>query len=115
MRRTGAMPQLLRAPGTLESALLRPEQASYYEGADLLHQATLLAIGISQAQAFIDGNKRTAMLAMDVFLMMNGFRLGGDPVTFAQQLERVAEQTGNRLEAEQEFERLLRSQVEELG
>ncbi len=41
----------------------------------LLQQAAALLIGISQAQAFVDGNKRTAWIALDVFLRLNGTRL----------------------------------------
>ena len=37
----------------------------------LLRQAAALLAGISQAQAFVDGNKRTAWIAADVFLRLN--------------------------------------------
>lgn len=39
---------------------------------DLFRQAAALLAGISQAQAFVDGNKRTAWIATDVFLRLNG-------------------------------------------
>lgn len=52
----------LRDEGLLESALMRPQMAAHYEEADITRQAALLAVGISQAQAFLDGNKRTAYL-----------------------------------------------------
>lgn len=37
----------------------------------LFEQAAALLTGISQAQAFVDGNKRTAWIAADVFLRLN--------------------------------------------
>ena len=90
MERTGARPAPLRDRARLESALMRPQAAAFYRDADLVEQAALLAVGIAQAQAFVDGNKRTAFLAADVFLRLNGWRFAGDPVEMARQLEAVA-------------------------
>jgi len=60
----------------------------------------LLAIGISQAQAFIDGNKRTAFATLDAFLWVNEWEYVGEPLALAQQLEHLAERSadppGNR-------------------
>ena len=71
-------------PDKLDSAVNRPRQFAYYEpGADLFAQAVSLAVGISQAQAFQDGNKRAALASAVAFITMNGFRIDGDPVTFA--------------------------------
>jgi death-on-curing protein len=36
-------------------------------------QAAILAHGIAQSQSFIDGNKRTALIAMTTFLALNGW------------------------------------------
>lgn len=63
MERLGSSPAPLRDEGALESAIVRPQMAAYYEGADFVRQCALLAIGISQAQSFVDGNKRTAFAA----------------------------------------------------
>jgi prophage maintenance system killer protein len=38
-------------------------------------QATVLARGIAEGQQFTDGNKRTALIAMLVFLEANGWRV----------------------------------------
>jgi death on curing protein len=65
----------LRAPEILESALARPEQYAYYQEADLALQAAILAHGIAEGQPFIDGNKRTAAIALAVFLDVNGIEL----------------------------------------
>ncbi|MFI4977272.1 MAG: type II toxin-antitoxin system death-on-curing family toxin [Solirubrobacterales bacterium] len=46
-----------------------------YDGADLAHQAAALAHGIAEGQQFIDGNKRTALVATLTFLEVNGLRV----------------------------------------
>ena len=85
MRRLGDEPKPLRDEGILESAVMRPQMAAYYEGADIVRQAALLGAGISQAQAFLDGNKRTAYLALNTFLRMNGLTYIGDRLALARQ------------------------------
>jgi death on curing protein len=71
---TEAEDQLRNRDG-LESALARPETYAHYEHADLALQASVLAHGIAEGQQFIDGNKRTALVAMLTFLELNGFRV----------------------------------------
>src|SRR5688500_18872780 len=83
MRRLGAVPQPLRDEAALESAVMRPRMAAHYEHVDLVRQAALLAVGISQAQAFLDGNKRTAFQALDTFLILNGAEYRGNPLELA--------------------------------
>lgn len=56
----------------LEGAVARPEQYSAYQTVDRALLATVLAHGIIEAHAFQDGNKRTAHVAMHVFLELNG-------------------------------------------
>lgn len=114
MEHTGVRSQGIRAQNELESALARPQMAAYYEGADIIRQATVLAIGISQNQPFVDGNKRTAFAVTDAFLRLNGYRPVGDGVEFAKQLEAVAERTGSLDDATDEFERWLRTHTTEL-
>lgn len=63
----------LRSREALEGALGRPANHGHYEGADLALQATVLAHGIAETQPFLDGNKRTALVAMLVFLELNGY------------------------------------------
>jgi len=65
----------LRNRAGLESAIARPETYAHYQDADLALQATVLAHGIAEGQQFIDGNKRTALIAMLVFLEVNGWRV----------------------------------------
>ena len=71
-------------PDRLESALNRPRQLAHYEPeADLFAQAVMLAVGLSQVQAFQDGNKRVAFATADAFLAKNGVCIDGDPITFS--------------------------------
>lgn len=114
MERTGVRSQGIRAQNELESALARPQMAAHYESADVIRQATVLAIGISQNQPFVDGNKRTAFAVTDAFLRLNGYRPVGDGVEFAKQLEAVAERTGSLDDATDDFERWLREHTVEL-
>lgn len=109
MERTDSAPQPLLNPGGLESAILRPQYAAHYEGADLLRQAVVLVVGISQAQAYLEGNKRTAFAAADVFLRVNGCTFRGEPLRFAQHLVAVAESSPARAEAEALLEAYLRA------
>ena len=112
MRRLGDEPKSLRAEGTLESAIMRPQMAAYYEGADCVRQAALLGVGISQAQAFLDGNKRTAYLALNTFLRMNGLTYTGDRLALARQFEQLAEQPKAPDMAIDAFEAWLRQYVQ---
>lgn len=111
MRRLGANPNPLRDEGLLESALMRPQMAAWYEEADIVRQAALLGIGISQAQAFLDGNKRMAFATMDAFLWVNGWEFVGDPLDLAMQFERMAEPSVESSVAIETFETWLREHV----
>ncbi len=111
MERTGSSPAALRDEGLLESAVTRPHMAAFYEEADLVRQCALLMVGITQAQAFFDGNKRTAFAAGRVFLRLNGLAFQRDPLELAYQLEAVATREGSVREATDRFERWLRERM----
>ncbi len=59
----------------LESALARPEQLAHYGAPDVADLAASYGYGISRNHPFIDGNKRTAFVAVELFLALNGFDL----------------------------------------
>lgn len=65
----------LRNEGALESALAAAETREFYENADLATCAATYAYHLSQAHAFVDGNKRIAAAASEIFLEINGARL----------------------------------------
>lgn len=59
----------------VESALARPQQAAFYEHADIIRQAATLCYGLVKNHPWLGGNKRTATGLMSVFLKRNGYRL----------------------------------------
>lgn len=62
----------LRDEGMLASALERPVNKWSYENAGLPELAAAYAFGLAKNHPFIDGNKRTALLALYTFLYING-------------------------------------------
>jgi len=63
----------VRDLGLLESALARPQNLHAYEPeTDLASLAAAYAFGIAKNHAFVDGNKRTALVEMRTFLILNG-------------------------------------------
>lgn len=62
-----------RDGGMVESALGAAKSAYYYGGGDFFDVAAAYAFHIAQAQAFLDGNKRTAIATALTFLTANGF------------------------------------------
>ena len=67
----------LRDEGLLLSALARPQNLlAYGEPApDLASLAAAYAYGIARDHPFVDGNKRTALVAARTFLILNGVDL----------------------------------------
>ncbi|NRA87151.1 MAG: type II toxin-antitoxin system death-on-curing family toxin [Rhizobiales bacterium] len=65
----------LKDIGLLQSALARPQNQYAYGETDTFQLAAGYAEGISRNHAFIDGNKRTAFQAADIFLTINGYHL----------------------------------------
>lgn len=61
----------VRDMGALESAVARP-QSGYYK--DVIQCAAALLESLAINHPFIDGNKRVAFAATDVFLRINGYR-----------------------------------------
>jgi len=65
----------LRDQGSLESALAAAENRYNYEKADLITSAATYAFHLTQAHAFVDGNKRIAAAITETFLESNGSEL----------------------------------------
>ena len=66
----------LRDAGPLESALARPRHRWAPEpGADLQSLAADYGFGLAKNHTFLDGNKRIAFVAMNVFLLLNGLEI----------------------------------------
>ncbi len=69
-------PPGVRDVGLLESALYRP-RSGYY--ADLVEMAAAMFESLINNHPFVDGNKRVAFFATDVFLRLNGYRFEVKP------------------------------------
>ena len=65
----------LRDGGLLQSALARPKQRATYTAPDIAEMAALHGLAIAQNHPFVDGNKRTALVALELFLALNGHSL----------------------------------------
>lgn len=76
MQRYGGAPGV-RDPGALEAAMFRP-QTGYYD--DIVAEAAALLESLAINHPFVDGNKRIAFAAADVFLRINGWRLQRAPM-----------------------------------
>ncbi|MFN4310250.1 MAG: type II toxin-antitoxin system death-on-curing family toxin [Ferrovibrio sp.] len=65
----------LRDAGLFESALARPVNLAAYGQPDVADLAAAYGFGIAKNHPFVDGNKRTAFVAMELFLDLNGYEL----------------------------------------
>jgi death-on-curing protein len=68
-------PDGVRDIGLLESALARPVNRFAYGETDLSTLAAAYGFGIAKNHPFVDGNKRTALASMIVFLGLNNIDL----------------------------------------
>jgi death-on-curing protein len=90
MQRYGGAPGV-RDPGALEAALFRP-QTGYYE--DIVMEAAALIESLANNHPFVDGKKRIAFAAADVFLRINGWRLRRSPMQIhAEMIEMFEKKT----------------------
>lgn len=65
----------LRDLALLESALAKPLNLAAYGEPDACALAAAYGYGIARNHAFIDGNKRAAFVAVELFLRLNGWQL----------------------------------------
>lgn len=65
----------VRDAGLLESAMARPQNLAGYGDPDAAALAAAYAYGIARNHPFIDGNKRTAAVVSETFLLLNGYAL----------------------------------------
>ena len=80
----------LRDEGRLESALSRPQNRYAFADPSLFELAAAYCHGIVRNHPFVDGNKRTGLLAARAFLFRNGHRLDPDEAEMVRVVERVA-------------------------
>lgn len=68
----------VRDSGLLDSALARPLHLANYGDPDAAELAASYAFGIARNHPFLDGNKRTAFVLLELFLALNGFDMKAD-------------------------------------
>jgi death-on-curing protein len=80
----------LRDQGLLASALARPRNLAAYGNPDHADCAAAYAFGIARNHPFVDGNKRTAFVALETFLVLNGKALTVDDAEAVSVMLRLA-------------------------
>ena len=84
----------LRDRSLLLSALARPQHLATYGTPDIADLAASYAVGIARNHAFIDGNKRTALVvAAGIFLPLNGYELAASDGESVRAMLAVADGT----------------------
>jgi len=94
----------LRDEGLLLSALSRPQNIFVYEHETLFELAARYAEAIAHNHPFIDGNKRSAFMAADIFLEQNGFLLIADQQELVDLMVNLANHQLSRTEVAAYFE-----------
>lgn len=80
----------VRDLGLFESALNRPQHLADYDTPDYAALAAAYSYGIARNHPFLDGNKRTAFVAMELFLVLNGYVLNATDVECVMTMLSVA-------------------------
>ncbi|MEI2693081.1 MAG: type II toxin-antitoxin system death-on-curing family toxin [Anaerolineae bacterium] len=66
----------VRGEGAIESALARPRNLAAYDGvADIAALAAAYGYGLTRGHGYVDGNKRVGLVALAIFLDLNGLSL----------------------------------------
>jgi death on curing protein len=65
----------VRDAGLLESAMARPQNLATSGDPDVAALAAAYGFGIARNHPFVDGNKRTAAVVAETFLLLNGYSL----------------------------------------
>jgi len=93
----------LRDEGALESALASVENRAYYENADISVCAATYAYHLTQAHAFIDGNKRIAAAVSEIFIEINNIKLNATNDQIVDLFLSIASGEKSRKDVEQIF------------
>jgi death on curing protein len=70
----------IRDAGMFESAMQRAANLAAYGTPDFAELAAAYGVGLAKNHAFLDGNKRTAFVATELFLALNGYQLSANDV-----------------------------------
>jgi death-on-curing protein len=80
----------MRDEGLFESALARPRNLAADGMPDAADLAASYAYGVAKNHPFVDGNKRTALVLCETFLIDNGFTLTASDAELAVLFEDLA-------------------------
>lgn len=81
----------IRDENLLLASLARPQNLyTYGEAVTLFNLAAAYGFGLVKNHPFVDGNKRTAFLAMAIFLEVNGYSLEVSETEVVVKMERLA-------------------------
>ena len=81
----------IRDEGLFLSAMARPQNvAAYGDSPDPADLAAAYAFGLARNHPFLDGNKRTAFVVMELFLNLNGWQLEAGDAECISTMESVA-------------------------
>lgn len=107
LREFGGADGLRNRPG-IEAAVETPKAT--FDGQDLYPsvflKAAAYAFHIAEAQAFVDGNKRTALDVALTFLAINGYEISHERMELYDAMIAIAERKMSKRELAQLFERL---------
>ncbi len=95
----------IRDRGLIESALGSAMNVFFYANGDLADIAATYAFHLAQAQAFIDGNKRTGMGAALLFLRANGVTRVPDDLQLYDAMIAIAEKRLDKAGLAEMFQR----------
>jgi len=81
----------IRDEGLFSSTMARPQNlAAYGDRPDAADLAAAYAFGLSRNHPFLDGNKRTAFVVMELFLNLNEWVLEADDADCITTMESLA-------------------------
>ena len=103
----------LRDEGALESALAAATNRAYYENVPIEILAATYAYHLSQAHAFLDGNKRIAAAVAGVFLELNGAWLSASEDEVIELFLDIAASRLSREDVEKKFAEWLMTETKD--
>ncbi len=82
-----------RNRAAIEAAIDSPKQTMFGEPLypDLASKASVYLFQISESQGFVDGNKRTAVVAASAFLGINGYQIAASDEELYQMVIQMAQ------------------------
>lgn len=100
----------VRDMGLFESAIEPPKNLAAYESPDAADLAASYGFGLAKNHPFSDGNKRTAYVAMELFLVLNGYQLSSSDADSVLTMLQVT--SGDM--SEKKFAQWIRNNIKEL-